>query len=278
MLSTSLKYLRVIKHSKKRAICTALVPAAGSSSRMGSENKLLMDLNGAPVLARTLAALQVSRRVDEIIVAAREQDLETVSRLCADYKIDKCSQVVVGGETRAHSVLLAAMAARRDAGLLAVHDGARPLITPDLINQTIETAIIYGAAAPAIPVKDTIKQIKQIKQIRENNQDNNQDKNQESAGDAEKSAKNNINAVEKTLERDCLRAIQTPQVFDADLLKAALQKAVQDGASITDDCSAVEALGKIVYLIDGDEENMKITTPMDFVLARAVLEKRMRGE
>ena len=236
------------RRNSRRLHCTALVPAAGSSSRMGVENKLLLPLKDIPVLVRTLTSLQLARRVDEIIVAVRQEDLETVSRLCREYSITKCTQVVTGGKSRAESVLLAATAAGKHTALLAVHDGARPLATPELIDRVIASAARCAAAAPALALKDTVKQIK------------------------------DGGAVEKTVDRDTLRAVQTPQVFDADLLKAALQKAVQEKAVVTDDCAAVERLGKIVFLVDGEEENLKITTPLDMVFARAILEKRMRGE
>ena len=233
--------------ARKRGSCTALVPAAGYSSRMGGGNKLFADLCGAPVLARTLSCLQLAKRVDEIIVAAREEDLEAVSRLCREYAIDKCTKVIRGGETRAHSVLLASAEAARDASLLAVHDGARPLATPDLIDRVIDAAARSGAAAPALRLKDTVKRVRE-------------------GGE-----------VDRTLNRSELRAVQTPQVFDADLLKAALHTAVEQNAPITDDCSAVERLGKTVYLLDGEEENLKITTPLDMIFAEAVLRERMGG-
>lgn len=229
---------------KKRPKCAALVPAAGSARRMGA-NKLFLPLCGAPVLVRTLMSLQLARRVDEIIVATREQDLEEVSRLCKEYGVTKCTKVVAGGATREESVLRAAMEASRDAALFAVHDGARPLVTPDLIDRVIEKAQAWGAAAPAIPLKDTIKRVK------------------------------GGGMVERTVSRDKLRAVQTPQVFDANLLKASLHAALQSGAELTDDCSAVERLGKVVFLIDGEEENLKITTPVDLIFAEAVLRKRM---
>ncbi len=233
---------------RRKRVCTALVPAAGESRRMEGAAKLFLRLNGAPVLARTLVALQLASRVDEIIVAVREEDLEAASRICKEYAITKCPQVIVGGDTRVKSVQLAAMAARRDADLLAVHDGARPLVTPELIDRVIEAAEKYGAAAPAVAAKDTVKRIKQD------------------------------GTVDRTLNRSALRLVQTPQVFDADLLKGALQSAIEAEAPITDDCSAVERLGKEVLLIDGEEENLKLTTPLDLVLAQAVLEKRMAGE
>ena len=225
----------------QRPRCAALVAAAGSSSRMGGINKLLEPLDGIPVLVRTLTALERAQRVDSIVIATREEDLITVSQLCKTYGITKCKKVIRGGEDREHSVLLAALEAEPDTELLAVQDGARPLVSPALIDRVIEAAQRCGAAAPAIPVKDKIKTVREDE------------------------------AVEETLERSRLRAVQTPQVFEASLLKAALQAALEEGAVLTDDCSAVERLGKVVYLIEGEETNLKITTPTDLVLAEALL-------
>ena len=214
-----------------RPFCTALVAAAGSSSRMGGTDKLMKFLDNVPVLMRTLTALQRAAAIDEIVIAAREDALVDISTLCKTYGITKCSKVVRGGESRCHSVLLAALEASPEARLLAVQDGARPLVTPELIDRTV-------------PVKDTIKTV---------------------AEDG---------AVTGTPDRSTLRAVQTPQVFEADLLKAALQSALENEVPVTDDCSAVERLGKVVYLIDGDEENLKITTPVDLVIAEAILAER----
>ena len=200
-----------------RPFCTALVAAAGSSSRMGGTDKLMEFLDNVPVLMRTLTALQRAAAIDEIVIAAREDALVDIST---------------------------ALEASPEARLLAVQDGARPLVTPALIDRTVEAAAKCGAAAPAVPVKDTIKTV---------------------AEDG---------AVTGTPDRSTLRAVQTPQVFEADLLKAALQSALENEVPVTDDCSAVERLGKVVYLIDGDEENLKITTPVDLVIAEAILAER----
>ena len=223
----------------QRPCCAALVAAAGSSSRMGGVNKLLQPLDGIPVLARTLTALQMARRIDEIVVAAREEDFLEISQLCRTYGITKCTKVIRGGESRAHSVLLAALEAGEGMELLAVQDGARPLVTPELIDDVAEQAARCGAA-----VKDTIKAVR------------------------------DDGTVAETLDRAALRAVQTPQIFESALLKAALQAAVEGGIPITDDCSAVERLGKRVYLVEGDEENLKITTPVDLILAEAILQAR----
>ena len=226
----------------RRPRCTALVAAAGSSSRMGGVNKLLELLDGVPVLVRTLTALQRAECVDEIVVATREEDLVAISQLCRTYGISKCTKVIRGGEDRVNSVLLAALEADPRSELLAVQDGARPLVTPELIDRVVELAARCGAAAPAVPVKDTIKMV-------------------------------DGNTVESTPQRARLRAVQTPQVFQADLLKAALQGALDAGADVTDDCSAVERLGKPVTLTEGDERNLKITTPVDLVIAEALLKE-----
>ena len=226
-------FFRKLRQSR-RPFCSALVAAAGQSSRMGEAgNKLLLPLAGIPVLAYSLQALSRAQAVDEIVVAAREADIVPVSDLCRACGIAKPVKIIRGGKSRAE--------------LLAVHDGARPLVTPALIDDVIAKAARCGATAPAVPVKDTIKR----------------------AG--------RDGRVEETPDRAQLRAVQTPQVFAADLLKAALQSALDAGAEITDDCSAVERLGKVVYLCPGSEENLKITTPMDLLFAEAILQERGDG-
>lgn len=221
--------------------CTALVAAAGNSSRMGGVDKILQLLNGVPVLIWTLRALQSAQRVDEIVIAAREESLVEISQLCRTYGISKCSKVIRGGRNRVESVLLAALEADREARFLAVQDGARPLVTPALIDAVIEKGSRSGAAAPAVPMRDTIKVV------------------------------GRDGVVLETPDRETLRAVQTPQVFEAALLKAALQSALEEDAAVTDDCSAVERMGKQVLLIPGEEENLKITTPVDLLIAEALL-------
>ena len=222
--------------SAVRPTCTAILAAAGSSQRMGGENKLLLPLDGMPVLVHTLR-----------VIAAREENLLTYAELCKTYGIRKPVKVVVGGATRQESVLRAALEARADAKLLAVQDGARPLVTPELFDAVVLRAAVCAAAAPAVPVHDTIKLARDRR-------------------------------VTETPDRSMLFAVQTPQVFDAGLLKAALQSALTEHAALTDDCSAVERLGKEVYLTDGDEENIKITTPLDLIVAETILRRREERE
>lgn len=226
-----------------RPICSAVVAAAGSSNRMGGGNKLLMPLDGIPVLAHTLLALDSASLIDEIIIATRESDILEIAQLCKTYGVRKNVKVVRGGDSRAESVMLAALECREDADFIAVHDGARPLADGAFIDAVVASAHKTNAAAPAVPVKDTIK-----------------------------IARDGV--VESTPDRAMLFAVQTPQVFAAQLLKAALQSAQERGAAITDDCSAVELLGKSVYLTEGSYENIKITTPEDMILASAILRRR----
>lgn len=223
--------------------CSAIVAAAGSSGRMGGENKLMLPIDGVPVLALTLRALDEASLVDEIVVAVREEDLISVADLCKIYGVQKPAKIVRGGEDRLESVYLASLECREDADFLAVHDGARPLATAELIDRTIALAHRTNAAAPAVAVKDTVKLVRDGK-------------------------------VVSTPPREELRAIQTPQVFDAALFRAALENARASGATLTDDCSAVELLGKEVYLTEGSYENIKITTPEDLILASELLYRR----
>lgn len=231
------------RSGEERPVCSAIVPAAGSARRMGGENKMLLMLDGIPVLARTLLALDGAKLVDEIVIATRSEDIITIGDLCKTYGIRKSVKIVCGGESRLESVLKASLECRKDAAFYAVHDGARPLADSDFIDNVIRCAHKTNAAAPAVPVKDTIKIA-------------------------------HHGVVESTPDRTTLFAVQTPQVFDAQLLSAALQSAFDDAAEITDDCSAVERLGKVVYLTDGSYENIKITTPEDVALAEAILKRR----
>ncbi len=213
---------------------------------MGGINKLTAEIGGVPVLVRTLQAIDAAQLVDEIVVAASEAQLVEIAGLCKEAGLHKPVKVIRGGATRLESVLAAASEANAKADLLAVHDGARPLIRPEEFDEVVRCAQRTYAAAPAVPVTDTIK-----------------------TADAN-------GLVTGTPDRKSLYAVQTPQVFRSEILKAALQTAVRDGAEVTDDCGAVERLGKQVYLTAGSRENIKITTPLDLVVAETILEQRGR--
>ena len=226
----------------KRSACSAVVVAGGSSVRMG-EDKLFLDLEGIPVLARTLRALNDCSCVDEIVLVSREDTLEKCAKLCHDYQITKAVKVVIGGKSRTESALAGLTQIRSDARIVLIHDGARPLVTEKVVESVVHAALLYKNAAPSVSLNDTVK---------------------EAEGDT----------VVRTLDRSRLAAIQTPQAFVPDLVKAALTAAVKNGKKYTDDCAAVEAMGVPTHLSEGDPENIKITRPLDLELAAAIIRKR----
>lgn len=240
-LADTIRQARQVKNKLAHPSCAAVIVAAGASTRMGGVDKVLADLGGLPVLSRTLRVFDDHDMIDTIIVVAREDQMQKISRVCSPYH--KVRIVVPGGASRQESVMNGLRAVPDGTELAAVHDGARPLVTPEVITKAILKAAKFGAAAPAIPVKDTIKVSK-------------------SGG------------VDETPDRTKLFAVQTPQVFDISLLLGALQNAKQKQLTLTDDCSAVEALGMTVMLTDGSEENLKITTPLDLDIAALILKRR----
>ena len=227
------------KPQQQGPYCACVVAAAGSSTRMGSD-KLLADLGGEPVILRTLRALSASPYIHEIAVVTREDLLLEIGRLCRDNDLPKVTQVLVGGDSRLESVYKGVCQLSKKAKLIAIHDGARPFVSRELIHNLCHAASHCSAAAPAVEVKDTVKRVEGTR-------------------------------VAETLDRSALRAVQTPQVFDADLIRGALQKAVEEKWELTDDCSAVEKLGGTVHLVPGDERNIKLTTPADLAAAHAIL-------
>ena len=219
--------------------CGVVIVAAGSATRMGGIDKVMATLGGEPMIARTVQAFQNCDAISEIVIVTREDLILPITGLCKD--MPKVTAVVAGGKSRQESVHLGLNALSDKVKLAAVHDGARPLITWQVIDRVVRAANTYGAAAPAIPVKDTIKVVEG-------------------------------RVVKNTPDRASLFAVQTPQVFDFDLLRGALRKAELDGAAVTDDCSAVERMGMAVKIVEGDERNLKVTTPMDLKIAELLLE------
>lgn len=227
---------------KKQEFCSAVLVAAGSSSRMRGEDKLLSDLGGMSVLERSVLALEQNERIMEIVVVTRADRMEELSQILHRQNLTKLSILVPGGETRQDSVEAGLRAVSKKATLVAIHDAARPMVSQKIITDTIAMAAKIRAAAPAIPVKDTIKVAKD-------------------------------RMIVETPDRSSLFAVQTPQVFDYDLIRGALKKAKQKGLPLTDDCSAAEHMGMKVALTEGAEENLKITTPIDLKIARMLLEE-----
>lgn len=224
---------------------TAIILGAGSGSRMKSDkNKMLMTILGKTVIERSVEAFLAIKEVDEIIVTAREQELDDYIALFE--KEDRVS-FVIGGDTRQQSVKNA-VEMIEEADLVLIHDGARPLIREQEIRLTMEAAKKYKAAAVGVPVKDTIKVVDSKRFVR------------------------------KTPDRSKLFAVQTPQIFDFAIYQEAMRRVEKSGADYTDDCQLIEAAGGKVKMVTGDYSNIKITTPDDIALAEMILLKQMRGE
>ena len=219
--------------------CGAVIVAAGTASRMGGIDKVMAELEGEPMILRTVRTFQTCDAIKEIVIVTREDLVMPIMSMCAG--LEKVKAVVVGGSSRQESVERGLDALSNKVKLVAVQDGARPLITHAVIDRTVRAAHTYSAAAPGIPVKDTIKVV-------------------------------NGGIVKETPDRKTLQAVQTPQVFDLSLLTAALKKAKEDEAEVTDDCSAVERLGMSIKMVEGDERNIKVTTPLDLAIAKLLLE------
>ena len=234
------------RRKKEYPVWSAVVVAAGSARRMEGIDKICTPIGGIPVLVHTLRVFQQCPSITEVVVVTREDLMVEVGRLCRDFALDKVTQVVAGGAERIHSVQAGLDAVRKDAQLIAIHDGARPFLPEDVLEEVLRQGAACGAAAPAVPMTDTIKRVE---------------------GDV---------AVE-TVDRSTLFGVQTPQVFQADLIRAAVHKALEDGELVTDDCAAVERLGMQVRLTKGSRENMKLTTPFDLLVGEAICQQRGLG-
>lgn len=224
---------------KPQPSCAAVIVAAGNASRMRGVDKIMAEIGDKPVIAHTLAAFEACGLVREVVVVTRSDLIVPIGDVCKTYGFSKVTKVVTGGEDRSHSVLIGLGEVARDVGYIAIHDGARPFVSQRVLEETISAAYQTSAAAPAIPVNDTIKT-------------------------AEKGL------VTGTPDRSKLFAVQTPQVFDADLIRGALHHCVEQNLPMTDDCSAVERIGKSVTLTQGDRKNIKITTQFDLVIGEAI--------
>lgn len=234
------KVTRPARRLLKLKYCGAVIVAAGSAGRMKGIDKVMAPLGGKPMIVRTVGAFQDCDAIREIVVVTRPDLIVAVTDLLKPY--DKVTAVIAGGKDRAESVTRGLGVLSKKVKLAAVHDGARPLVSWQLIDRVVRAANSYGAAAPAIPVKDTVKVVKG-------------------------------GVVSSTPERKTLFAVQTPQVFDLALLRGALKKAADDQAEITDDCSAVERMGMSVKIVEGDERNLKVTTQMDLAVAAMLWEE-----
>ena len=202
-------------------------------------NKLFILLDGIPILAHTLLKFEKSERINRIIIVTKSDSIVTVGDIVREFGISKVSEIIVGGKTRQESVMCG-LKYTDDNEIILVHDGARPFVSVEKINDSISAAQTFGAAALGVLSKDTVKVV-----------DNNE-------------------IVSETPDRNNLRLIQTPQVFKSEIIKHAYTKAKEDGFEGTDDCSVVEHSGIPVKIIEGEYTNIKITTEDDLFLAEAI--------
>ncbi len=230
---------------ERKPLVAAVIAAAGVSRRMGWD-KQLMPLGGMPVILHTLRAFECCPAVDRVVVAAREEAIPDLLRLVRDCGLKKVRSVVRGADSRQASVLAGVMAAG-EADFYCVHDGARPLVTPEEIQRVTEDAFRFGAAALGVPVRDTVKRVRD-------------------------------GMICATVDRQGLYLIQTPQVFAAQAYLKACALAGQQGRDYTDDCQLMEAAGFAVHLTEGSPENLKLTAPQDVRLAQALLAARWEEE
>jgi 2-C-methyl-D-erythritol 4-phosphate cytidylyltransferase len=223
---------------------SAIIVAAGSSRRMGF-NKLFAAIAGKPVIAHTIRAFERASSVTEIIVVACEDRHDEIRKIAADERFKKVRSIIAGGEHRQDSVRAGLDRLSADAKYVAVHDAARPLITPEQIERVFEQCQTHGAAALAEPINDTIKRV-----------------------DVDL-------VIIDSVERHQLYAMQTPQIFKRGLIEEAYCAVYTEKVSVTDEISAVERLGRKVSLVLNDDFNFKITYPRDLPLAEFVLNQQM---
>jgi 2-C-methyl-D-erythritol 4-phosphate cytidylyltransferase len=227
----------------------AIIPAGGLGRRMGGEvPKQFLPLAGVPVLVHTLRAFQRSPLIDEIFLVVPEREIPGVRRdIVQGHRLSKVAAIFAGGAERQDSVANALTHVREEHGIVLVHDAVRPFVTAEMIRRVVAAATEHGAAAVGLPVRDTVKRVS-------------------AAG-----------VVEKTEDREGLWLTQTPQAFRRQVIRAAYEKAAQDGFVGTDDASLVERIGGFVRMIPGDHDNIKMTTPADLELG-AIIIRRFSSE
>lgn len=222
----------------------AIVPAAGLGKRLGPDtNKPFQRLLDIPLLIWPLMVFEAIETISEIIPVIKEVDMERVAGLFEEYKLSKIKRIAPGGKERQDSVYHGLKLIDDGADIVVIHDGGRPLVAKDIVLKAIDNIEGFDGVIVAVPVKDTIKK-----------------------------AENDI--VKKTLKRDTLWAVQTPQVFRYNSIMKAYEKAMADKFYATDDSALIERLGGTVKIIMGSYDNIKVTTPEDIPVAEILLKKR----
>jgi 2-C-methyl-D-erythritol 4-phosphate cytidylyltransferase len=229
---------------------TAILPAAGLGTRMGSEiPKQFLELDGMPLVIFTLRRLARSEDITEFLIATRAEEAQALEERVRKERMGRPVFVVQGGETRQESVANALSKISTDVDLVLVHDAVRPLVTQEQLGRVIAEARMRGAAILGIPAVDTVKEVRRS------------------------SLPEDVALISATIPRERIVLAQTPQVFSSALLKEAFARAEQDGFTASDEAALVERLGKGVYVVQGSERNIKVTRPADLDLVRFYLEQ-----
>lgn len=232
----------------KSGFTSAVILAGGSGTRMGSATtKQMLLIDGIPVVVRSILAFEKNELINEIIIVAKEEEMLSYKEFARDYAFTKVKAVVKGGSTRQESVFNALGKLDPRCEYIAIHDGARPLVSDANITDTVNAAYKYQCACAACPAKDTVK------------------------------ISTPLGYIESTPDRAHVWSALTPQVFKSEIYRAAAYTAKKDGYLGTDDCSLVEKLGFKIKLIDCGYENIKITTPEDLLTAQTIIEKRKKA-
>lgn len=221
----------------------AIILAGGTGKRMGAPtNKQFMMLDNKPIIAHTLQVFEDCRAIDGIYLVVNHKDLATLQEeILENYKFSKILKLVIGGRLRQDSVKNGLEAIDNSCEIVVIHDGVRPFLSPSMIEKSVTLMEMFDAIIPAIPVKDTIKMISKE------------------------------GFVQKTLERDTLWHVQTPQTFKYNLILQAYRDGLAKKLYGYDDATFLESLGKKVKVIEGSPYNIKITTPEDLIIARGML-------
>lgn len=219
---------------------SAVIVCAGNSTRMGGVNKILLPLGERLVIGVTMQAFQNCESISEIIIVARESDIPAIEAEAKAAGITKLAVCTPGGATRQESVINGIRRISKGTELVAIHDGARPLVKTEHIERVIKDASVFGGATLGVPVKDTIKTV-------------------------------DDGLIVDTPPRSSLYITQTPQIFKRTLYFEGIDFALEHGLDFTDDCQLVEAIGGKVYMTKGDYTNIKITTPEDIKIAETLL-------
>ena len=244
-----------------------IIVAGGKGLRMGSDiPKQFLPIGGKPVLMRTLERFREYSPTLQIILVLPKAQQDYWKQLCEEYHFNVEYQLADGGETRFHSVQHGlALIPDETEGVVGVHDGVRPFPSIDVIRRCYDTAREKKAVIPVIPVVETLRQI-----ISKDDRTNRTAEQTEEGGKVLQSY-SPCNKISQTVPRNEYRLVQTPQTFDIQLLKAANRQPYNDG--FTDDASVVESYGHAITLVEGNRENIKITTPFDITIAEALLQK-----